>query len=75
MKGMGASCTASRRGVIFSVASARPTRLGVESARSTNRKGEAEKIPAMFIGFLEHNETGVIGSEGMPALYMLRSTA
>jgi hypothetical protein len=58
MKGMGASCTASRRGVIFSVASARPTGLGVKSARSTKRKGEAGKIPAMFIAFLEQNETG-----------------
>src|SRR5882757_8115131 len=61
MKGTGASCTASRRGVMFSVASARPTGLGVKSARSTNRKGEAEQIPAMFIGFLEHNETGPMG--------------
>jgi hypothetical protein len=52
MKGMGASCTASRRGVIFSVASARPIGLEVRSATSTKRKGEAKKIPAMFIDFL-----------------------
>jgi hypothetical protein len=50
MKGTGASCTARRSGVIFSEASARPTRLEVRSARSTNKKGETEKIPAMFIG-------------------------
>jgi len=55
---------------MFSVASARPTGLGVKSARSTNRKGEAEKIPAKFIGFLDHNETGPMGCGGMPALYM-----
>jgi hypothetical protein len=55
MKGMGASCTASRSGVIFSVAWARPTE---KRARSTNRKGGAEKIPAMFIGFLDHNGNG-----------------
>jgi hypothetical protein len=49
---------------MFSVASARPTGLGVKSARSTNRKGEAEKIPAMFIGFLEHNGNGADGVWG-----------
>jgi hypothetical protein len=58
MKGMGASCTASRRGVIFSVASACPTGLEIKSARSTNRKGETEKTPAMFIGFLDHQGNG-----------------
>jgi hypothetical protein len=70
MKGMGASCTVSRRGVMFSVASARPTGLEVKSARSTNKKGEAEKIPAMFIGFLDHNGNGPMGAGRVPALYM-----
>ncbi|MEA2262929.1 MAG: hypothetical protein QOJ51_5754, partial [Acidobacteriaceae bacterium] len=55
--------------VIFSVASARPTGLGVKSARSTNRKGEAEQIPAKFIDFLATMETGPMGWGRMLALY------
>jgi hypothetical protein len=66
MKGTGASCTASRRGVIFSVASARPTGLGVKSARSRNRTGERKKIPAKFIDFLDPMDVA-----RMPALYMV----
>jgi hypothetical protein len=71
MKGMGASCTASRRGVIFSEPSARPTGLEVRIARSTNSDGETKKVPAIFIGFLEQNGNGPMGCGRMPALYML----
>jgi hypothetical protein len=68
MKGMGASCTASRSGVIFSVASARPTGQEVRNARTTNKKGETGKTPAVFIGFLED----LWGAGRMPALYMFQ---
>jgi hypothetical protein len=71
MKGIGASCTASRSGVIFSVASARPTGLGVKSARSMNREGEREKIPAKFIDFLRHMGTPPMDVGRIPALYMV----
>jgi len=54
MKGTGASCTVRRSGVIFSEAWARPTGLAVRSARSTNRIGDTEKIPGIFISFLDH---------------------
>ena len=46
---------------MFSAASARPTGLAVKSARSTNGKSEAEQIPAMFNGFLDHNGNGADG--------------